>query len=278
MTLLAGIAFALLSATPAHADSITERDIKAAYLAAVHVEMNSYGRGTSIAIRVAPPSDGLLSAFLAEHEDWFTYLVKHGRRFRIRVLDDPAPTFGRSGFAAATVSLDRDFHKQLSADTQFNAVVVPGIAAYLRQHGIPVSLAVRPPARRRVSIDTAMTVAVRFFDPDVITEDNHILTHVCVELNAVRELPSRDVALEALIFSAINRDQNSKVTRVEEDYAPARRVMRELDIVRAPKEVRLRRAQGVMWASMRGSQVLRTLLREEAERSHEIVPIELFTP
>src|SRR5947199_70410 len=78
----------------------------------------------------------------------------------------------------------------------------PSIAGYLRNTDVRVASNVRYPAAAPVPIDTVMRVAVRFFDPDLIM-NGRIWTHVCTSINAVRELPGRNLGFEAFSFGTI---------------------------------------------------------------------------
>ena len=87
---------------------------------------------------------------------------------------------------------------------------------------------------------------------------------------------NHDLALEAVAFSAIMRDiMRGDSSRIEVDFAPARKQMNRLDAPGAAKEVRLNRAQGMMWAMMSQSRALRDLLVAEGNRDRVILPFEL---
>jgi hypothetical protein len=140
-----------------------------------------------------------------------------------------------------------------------------------------VVAAVEPIPRTSIALDSAVHIAVRFFYPDLIVQ-GEIWTHVCTVLNAVRELPSRDVVLEAFVFSAIMGDMmRSDSSRLESDFGPARRLMNALDVP-GPDDIRLHRAQGVMWGLMARSKRLREVLILEAERQADILPFTLSAP
>ena len=266
-----------LGVTGGAPDSVTAQDIQKAYAATIQLQAIAVpGYDTLIALDVkAPPAASLLSGFFRDNERWFGYLVRNGRGFQLPALDLPQPTgFRVPGYRVATSKLQQDFIRRLMADAQFNALVLPAIGAYLRQSGVKVSNAISPPRYETIPIDTAMKTAVRFFYPDILTP-NGILTHVCTVINAVRELPSRNLSLEALAFSAIMGDVMRDSSYIEPDFGPARRLMNELDTKAASDSVRLGRAQGVMWASMAKSARLRYLLQAEANRQKTILPFEL---
>jgi len=270
---LIAAAVALPVSTASPTDSIDARRIIDAYSAIVHIKAVPFPEHDSLLVLQidSPPPGNLLSGFYREHGRWFNYLVTNGRGFRFAALDSTTPAGGNS----AAARLEADFLPRLAADSQFNALVIPAIANYLHQNGLPVRLSLLIVTRRRVPVDTAVKVATRFFYPDILTPAGEIWTHVCTVINAVRELPRRDPALEALAFSAISKDIMLENSRIEPDFRPARRLINELDSPGATKEVRLSRAQGVMWATMARSALLRDLLMAEAAREREILPFEL---
>lgn len=259
---------------------VTEAKIRDGYSALIRIEaILPAGRSdTGLALHVvAPAPDHLLASFFVDHQLWFTYLVQNGRSFQLPGLDGPptagAPKPGRQRAAA----LQADFVRRLEADSQFNSLVVPAVVGHLRAAGVPVDVALQGPASTRISLDTAMRSAVRFFYPDIVIDDR-IATHICTVFNAVRELPTRNLALEALAFSAINQDINRGDSSViEKDFGPARKLMSALDAP-GPKDRRLQRAQGAMWASMATSKQLRAVILAEARKEADVLPFELAVP
>jgi hypothetical protein len=271
----------LLSVPIGTSDSVAAIDIQNAYTATIQLEAVAVpGGDTLISLGVkAPPKTNLLSGFLRDHERWFKYLVQNGRGFQLPGVDLPQPAgYHSTGYKVAVSRLNEDFVERLKADSQFNALVLPAIAAYLRHSGIKVSNAVGNPGRQPISIDTALTTAVRFFYPDIITKKDGILIHVCTALNGVRDVPVRNLALEALAFVAISDDVHRDSSSIEADFGPARRLMRDLDLPKASDSVRLSRAQGVMWASMARSPRLRSLLESAAKRDQVILSFQLVDP
>jgi hypothetical protein len=154
------------------ADSVNDAKIRAAYDSLVRVEAVAPPGSvdTMIVLNVvAPPSGHLLTEFFHGHELWFRYLVVNGRGFRLPGLDDVAPGVSQAKPGHRTTALLRaDFLRRLAGDSQFNALVVPAIAAHLRQSGTPVVARLGAPPRVIIRIDTAIKVAVRFFYPDLI--------------------------------------------------------------------------------------------------------------
>jgi hypothetical protein len=268
---LISLAFALRSPTSVRADSVDLTAITHAYATIVGVKaVAPPGEDSVLVLNVdSPPPGTLLYGFYRDHGLWFAYLANNGRSFDIRGLNS------RKGGNVEAARLQREFLRRLAADSQFNAMVIPAIAAYLNTSGVPVRHALLKSSKRVIPIDTAVRVATRFFYPDILTPTG-ILTHVCTRINAVRELPNRDPTLEAFAFSAIMGDvQRRDSSQIEIDFAPARRLMNRLDAPGAPEEVRLSRAQGMMWALMARSSALRELLIAEANRDRDILPFEL---
>lgn len=281
ITLSLAVALTMPSQPVPQIDSITAAQIRAAYEALVRIEaVAPPGAPDTMMVLevVAPPAGHLLASFFQDHELWLSYLIRNGRGFQLPGLDDAAP-----GVATATPghqplsALKADFLRRLAADSLFNALAIPAIAEHLRRGGERVAAGLVMHARTTIPLDTAMRVVVRFFYPDLLMQDR-IATHVCTVLNAVRDLPSRNVGLEALAFSAIMGDiRRGDSSYIEQDFGPARRLMNALDAP-GPTEIRLHRAQGVMWGLMSGSVRLRQVLLAEAKRQSDVLPFELRAP
>lgn len=273
--LLIGAAIGLQAQAIPASDSVDLRAITDAYTTFIHLKpIPISGNDSVIVLHVdSPPPGNLLTDFYRQHGLWFNYLVTNGRGFKFAALDSVSPHAGN----VAAVGLQREFLRRLVADSEFNALVVPAIAGYLKASGVPVHRSLLESSSRRVLLDTAMKVAARFFYPDILSPQG-IMTHVCTVINAVRELPHRNLALEALAFSAIMGDVTSDSSYIEPDFGPARRLMNQLDATGATKEVRLNRAQGMMWAMMARSTRLRELLVREAKRESDILPFQLQAP
>jgi hypothetical protein len=264
--MLIAMLIALGAATYAEGDSLTARDIAASYVSIFHLNRVATPRGdTLLMVSVVPPSPPHpLAPFVRENERWLSYLLQHGRGFELEVL---------VGARRDSVTLQRRFAARLAGDSTFNAVVLPAATAYLRRAG-PHVTDVRAPAQKQViPMERAIQIAVRFFYPDIITEER-ILTHVCTVINAVKELgPPRNLAFEALAFSAIMGEvTRGDSSRLEADFAPARLLMNKLDSRGTPDEVRLNRAQGVMWGLMAQSPRLREVLALEYAAKADFLP------
>lgn len=259
-------------------DTVTAAEIRAAYAAIVRVEAVAPPDGdTILVLQTGPPPEGhLLASFYEAYLGWFVYLVHHARGFQLPGLDYPDTAQARPGRDAAAL-LQHQFVARLVADSQFNAVALPAIAAHLSRSGAQVDTALLRMHPDTLSPDQVMQVAVRFFYPDMIV-DGRIYTHVCTELNAVRELPSRNLALEAMAFSVImDQLRLGDSSQVNADVSSAIRLMGRLDSS-GPDELRLNRAQGVMWGALFRSPSLRQVLIAEAQRMRGILPFVIQEP
>ncbi len=264
---------------PVGADSVRREDITRAYadLIDVKVDLTPIRPDSVLYVAVVTaPAGSLLSSISREQEQWLTYLILHGRGF---TLPDVETGSSMSRFLEykrhePLSVLRQRFARLLAEDSTFNVVAIPVIAAWLRREGRAVATSLLATTRPAIAMDTVMQVAVRFFYPDLIIDGN-IATHVCTVINAVRQLPNRNLALEAMVFSAINRDiLLQKASRLEADFGPARRLMNGL-LPGGPDAERLTRAQGVMWGLMSQSQRLREILRAESVRSGDVLPFVL---
>lgn len=194
--------------SPLGEDSVTEPAIRASYAALIRIDAaaptGAADSGFALHL-VAPPTGHLLASFFRDHEAWFAYLVQNGRGFALPGLDAaPVPGAAKPGRASAA-ALQVQLLQRLAADSQFNAIAIPAIVGHLRAGGVAVVSALKDPTQVAIPLDSAMPAVVRFFYPDLLINDR-IATHICTVFNAVRELPSRNIALEALAFAAITRD------------------------------------------------------------------------
>lgn len=263
---------ALGTAAYIQTDSLSVRDITAGYSAVFRLQRVPTPRGgTLLMVSVVPPSSPhRLAGFVRDNERWLSYLLQHARGFE---LEEAAA--GTRDSAA----LQARFAARLVADSGFNAVVLPAVAAYLRRAGHRISGVRSPASKQVIPMESAIQIAVRFFYPDIITPQQRILTHVCTVINAVKELgPSRNVAFKALVFSAIMGEIiRGDSSRLEADFAPARLLMNQLDSPGTSDEVRLNRAQGVMWGLMSRSPRLREILALEYAAKADFLPF-IITP
>lgn len=266
-----------ISQTPSHV--VTDSEIRASYRDLIRVKAVAPPGATDtmllLSFDTAAPPRHLLSGFYRQHLYWFTYLVQNGRGFSIPGLDELAPGVAQAKPGHASPSdLTNRFNTALARDSVFNAVMLPAIAAYLRGTGVRVAANVPSPSPAQVPVDTVMRVAVRFFDPDLIM-NGRIWTHVCTSINAVRELPGRNLEFEAFAFGTIIRDVlRGDSSSIEPDFAAARTLVNVLDSP-ARDSIRLQRAQGVMWGTMARSPRLRSLLLTSAARDSIILPFRL---
>jgi hypothetical protein len=199
------------------------------------------------------PTAHPLASFVRENRRLLTFLVQHTPAFRIDTLLDreTTPEARQTRFAAA-----------LWRDSAFQTAFRPLVARYLMSRGGALVGYAPPTARPTITERDYLRVAVRFFDP-FVNADGGLSTHVCTALNALEELgPPRNRVLEALAFEAILSDiTRGGDSRLERDFRPARRLMNRLDLGEAP-EMRVRRAQGVLWGALTAGSELRTILRE----------------
>jgi len=256
----------VLSVTQAPPDSLSARDITASYAAVFQLHRVPTPRGdTLLAVSVVPPAPShRLARFVRDNERWLFYLLEHGRSFELEAV---------AAGARDSATLQARFAARLVADSTFNSVVLPAAAAYLRRDGHRVSGVRSLREKQVIPMDHAMRIAVRFFYPYIITPER-ILTHVCTVINAVKELgPARNLAFEALAFSAImGQVSRGDSSRLEADFGPARDLMNQLDSRGAPDDVRLNRAQGVMWGLMSQSPRLREAIAIEFAAKADYLP------
>ena len=256
-----------LTTIAAAGDTLTSAEERQAYGDLFRIGVHQVGAGRFYSVDVAPRDPAHpLAAFATENARLLDFLLQHGPGFRLDSIARGDSAGAQARFAAA-----------LAGDSAFNALVLPLVSRYLAAHGGRLVGLESPPERRRVPLQAFTVVAVRFFDP-FLDERGEILTHVCTSYNGLAELPGPcDLPLQALAFSAIMGDVlRGSQSRIEPDFGPARRLMSDLQLGGVP-EVRLRRAQGVMWGAMAQSRLLREVLLAEYAAKAAYLPFVLDT-
>jgi hypothetical protein len=84
----------------------------------------------------------------------------------------------------------------------------------------------------------------------------------------------RDPIVEALAFSAINRDIRSPQGTVMGDFTRNLRLMKHLALSK-DQEKAVIRAQGAMWRAMSDSDALKTILEQESIRTSKVLGLSL---
>ena len=130
--------------------------------------------------------------------------------------------------------------------------------------------------RPKLAISQLQTYAAKFFYPDSIRPDGSIQTHICVGFNGFRDATrARNLMLEAVAYSVIN----------EHVMIPRDPLLHVLDSglemcsllnLSSDNNVKLLRAQGVVWAVAAQNAYLRSILQQMYDAKKDWLTFELL--
>ena len=211
------------------------------------------------------PTDHLLAELTNRHTRFLEYLIQHGTGI----------TFEQKKILwADSLHFGENFIALLEEDSTFNANFLPVVDTYLAARDIELVGYESVPQKRAVSIEEATNVAIRFFYPDAI-QDGTIISHVCLGINGIKDLEGgRDIVLEAFAFSTIFENLEKPEYKLRREWERAKGLMNRLNLS-SDEDIRLIRAQGVMWGHMYQSEGLRQALLDGSRRMAEVLPFKI---
>jgi hypothetical protein len=112
--------------------------------------------------------------------------------------------------------------------------------------------------------------ATKFFFPDSIYSDGRVQSHICQGVNGFNKEPrdSRSVMMEAFTWSAI--EPHALSGDLHDVFTQACKLANDLQLGSDP-QTKIKRYQGVVWAYMSQSKVLRDLLLSEYEKKKHLL-------
>lgn len=262
--MITALALLLSAAAPASGDTIPLSQLRAEYQNIIRLEQTQHDGESFTGLDVdSLAAEHPLSEAVNSNRHYLLYLAQHATR----------PSF--SEFATSErpfAEVREDYYAVLEGDSTFNAAVQPLFGRYLNERGVVVDGYDHSRPRSAVRMEDVINVAVRFFYPDTILQDGSIEGHICASINGVQDFQgTRDLALEAFAYSAIFRDIFQPKHDVRREYNRVKALMNQVGLSSDP-EVRLTRAQGMMWGHMAQSQQLRAALLEEYQAKREYLP------
>lgn len=262
-TLLSLIA-ALICSDLALGGSLSLDQIKGVYRDIFVLKKVTYDDQVGWNFEVVPPTDtGRLAAFVKENQFFLDYLLKHGTSFTLKDV--------LSGGGDEKEASSR-FSRLLYDDPRFDSLLLPTLTRWLDNSGD--SLGEKGYSRlvkRHILLSEVVSLAVRFFYPDASTGEGFQI-HICVGLNGFADYAgSRDLAVEALIFSAIFRNLIYEMQDVMNDVGKCSQALSGLKLS-SDSTVAVHRAQGAMWAMMSQSKALRAAILKEYNRTKSYMP------
>lgn len=202
---------------------------------------------------------GALGRFAREHRRYVVYLTQYSPAVEGRI-----PAASRDG-------LRREVARRLAGDT----ALLRTLGETLERSGALPDGRRPMPEPRAVSFQRVIDVAARFFYPDSILPNGRIQSHMCAGINGIVDMQGgRDPAVEAFAFSALFHELDAPKFYLDGDFGEAARLVNAMDLSSDPT-MRLRRAQGAMWALMVRSEKLRQVLLTEYERTRSHLPFRI---
>ncbi len=196
------------------------------------------------------PSEHFLHGFVKENYWLIHYLQEHGAEIDHGKLHE---------LRNEPAELAEYYHRSLVEDEPFNSALLALVGRYLGSRGMELVGHVDP-AREVVTADQLTMVAVRFFNPDRITETGGIQAHICVGINGLRDFEGeRDVMMEAFCYESIFEELGSKQYGMLDEFKSILTRVKGLQLSK-DKAVKLSRAQGAVWALLASNAKLRKVL------------------
>jgi hypothetical protein len=129
-----------------------------------------------------------------------------------------------------------------------------------------------PWKKPEITLDRLAATAAKFFYPDSIYTDGRVQSHICIGINGFqREREGRSVMIEAFCWSAIEPHvMTTEPTPLFAEYDKAKALAEELQLG-SDVHVKLTRYQGVVWAQMSQSKLLRELLLAKYEKQKHVL-------
>lgn len=258
------LALLLLTSAPASGDTVRLSQLRAEYQNIVRVEQSHHDGESFTTIGVdSLAAEHPLSEAVNSNRRYLLYLAEHATR----------PSF--SEFATGErpfIQVREDYYAVLKRDSTFDAAVQPLFGRYLSERGIVLDGYDYSRPHSAVRMEDVINVAVRFFYPDGFLQDGSIDTRICVGRNGMKDFQgTRNLALEAFAYSAILREVFEPKHGVRGEFDRVNALMNQVGLSSDP-EVRLTRAQGMMWGHMAQSQQLRAALLDEYLAKREYLP------
>jgi len=163
--------------------------------------------------------------------------------------------------------------ERLRSSDDFNRVMLPAIATYLREQGVVIQ-GIDVPRQRPVSWSYVRAVASRFFYAEDIQPNGHVRRYICAGQNGLAGLPLRDPVVEAFVYSAIFRDITSPSpdsVAIKESREAADRIARGPGLP-PDSAARVAQVRAMLFDAMLRSEPLVSVLEREYQRIGRYLP------
>lgn len=259
--------FTLLIVAPQ--DSVTIAQVHEAYhdvfVAVIRPTPTDTLVGTLVRIKVPP--DNPLASLVARAPDVLTYLLQHGTGLRQGDLLAGPKTQER---------LQQSLDSALAQDVRFNRLLLPLVAASLAENGRTLVGLNAPTSRTRLSLDSAATVAARFFYPDTFAVDGSVESRICTGRNGLPSVASdSELLIEAFVFDAVRASLfNDSLTALPLYREVVHTTLEGLSPSLGVSE-RLSRIRAAAWSQLSQSAQVRQALRSRYAELAPLLPFRL---
>lgn len=208
----------------------------------------------------------ILSELINDNEFFFLYMITNWTL----ITDKQEKTSYED-----SLSFPKNYYDLLKQDSTFNDIFLPIVINYLETKDIKVENYSDFLEKQTMSIERILGTASRFFYPDGIGKNGGIRAYVCVGINGLKDLEEgRNAYIEALAYSAINQEMIEPKFNVRDSFVKNFNYMNSLDLSN-DDDLKIQRAQGVMWAMMYKEDSLKNALIHEFEKVKSWIPFVL---
>lgn len=218
-------------------------------------------------VRKQAPVGNPLAPLVARASGVLTYLLQHGTDIRLGDLLSGPKTQAR---------LQRSLDSALARDSRFNRLLLPLVAASLAENGQVLVGQAMPAARTGLPLDSAVTVATRFFYPDTFALDGSVESRICTGRNGLPPSPTdSELLIEAFVFDAVSRSLvRDSLSPLGEYKEAVRTTLAALSPSLGASE-RLSRLRSAAWTKLGHSAALRDILRHRYADLAPMLPFRL---
>ncbi len=242
----------------------TVEDLKKDYAKIFQAEVGEHGGRIFFTKKVTKlPQDHVLADFVNDNHWLLDYLQNHGTGVEPQAL---------YALIEEPERLKEYYHSALVEDESFNALLLPLVSRYLQGRGGSLVGFDATNDKRPIALDELLSIAVRFFYPDGLSENGLIRSRICTGINGLRDFEGqRDLAVEAFSFETIFTELRSSKYRILDQYKELMGKISSLQLS-TETEIKITRAQGAAWALLSANASLREMLLSAYEKKKEMLP------
>jgi hypothetical protein len=173
-----------------------------------------------------------------------------------------APNYDDYDKIQDSITLQKEFIKNLKEDTTFNSVMTDLIS----------KTAEKSKMKDSISMNKLLDIAVKFFAIYKLNDQGRYIGKVCVGMNLIKQTEKVKMPqVEAFCFTAIFNNYQGEVFDLHNEFVNAMKELYKINLGTDNNE-KLLRAQGAMFFLMRNNEILKKVLISEYEKNKENLP------